>query len=414
MSRTMKRRTREPHPDASDGATVEVAAEEQARPGQFGLQVSAPPADLVTSDRLKGVRFDLAQPRGYYTEQVDTLVKLLTSSLAWHEEALYQRDQGIHVLQTDLDAATQQEATLRAQVEVFRVQGSVTVGEDGQILRKSQVTAAKDALAEAKGATAAVDQRLAASIEEVRSLREWADIVIPQTAQIAEVARVAQEQLEVAVQELAAGRERSSAMATHVASLESQVASLESQVASLESQVASLGSGALKQPVDTADIPNTPEIADTVHTPEIADTVDTVDTPDTDCASSADAFDPAPYEPNDKERELNLDDPELPVGVTLPRAKYDREYIPASPGDPLLVDRRSTLEVWAPELFPDQDVTPAPGRRAPGTPAQDDGWGDPLDVTVDDNPPPAPIQQGEATASDVSDGIARPQLRRRV
>ncbi len=231
----MKRRTREPRPDIAPEGAAPVTADDQARSGPFGLQVSAPPADLVTSDRLKGVRFDLAQPRGYYTEQVDTLVRLLTSSLAWHEEALYQRDQGIHVLQTDLDAATQQEATLRAQVEVFRVQGSVEVGEDGQILRKSQVAAANDALAEAKGAAAAVDQRLAASIEEVRSLREWADIVIPQTAQIAEVARVAQEQLEVAVQELAADRERSVEMTAHVASL--------------ESQLTSLGSGALKQPV---------------------------------------------------------------------------------------------------------------------------------------------------------------------
>jgi len=142
---------REPRPHASDGAIFNVAAEEQARPGQVGLQVSTPPADLITSERLKGVRFDLAQPRGYYTEQVDTLVQLLTSSLAWHEEALIQRDQGIHILQTDLDAATQQEATLRAQVEVFRVQGSTAVGEDGEILRKSQVTAANDAPAEAKG-----------------------------------------------------------------------------------------------------------------------------------------------------------------------------------------------------------------------------------------------------------------------
>jgi hypothetical protein len=247
MTIPMKRRTRGPRPGVpAAGAAVEVAAQDRARCGLLGFQVSAPPADLVTSERLKGVRFDLAQPRGYYTEQVDTLVKLLTSSLAWHEEALYQRDQGIHILQTDLDEATQQEATLRAQVEVFRVQGSVTVGADGQILRKSQVTAANDALAEAKGATAAVDLRLAASIEEVRSLREWADIVIPQTAQIAELARVTQEQLEVAVQELAVDRQRSADVTAHVASLKFQVTSLESQVAWLESQVALLESEQLK------------------------------------------------------------------------------------------------------------------------------------------------------------------------
>jgi hypothetical protein len=314
----MRLRPREPRPDiASDGVTPEITAEAQTRSGPFGVQVSAPPADLVTSDRLKGVRFDLAEPRGYYTEQVDTLVRLLTSSLAWHEEALYQRDQGIHVLQTDLDAATQQEATLRAQVEVFRVQGSVTVGADGQILRKSQVAAASDALAEARRAAAAVDQRLAASIEEVRSLREWADIVVPQTAQVAELARRAQEQCEVAVQELAADREQSAEATAHVVSLESQVVSLESQVVSLESQVAALESqvAALE-------------------------------------SRTAFAVDRAPDQPNDDERERNPDDPELPVGVTLPRARYDREYIPASSGDPLLVNRRSPLEVWAPELSP--------------------------------------------------------------
>ena len=100
-------------------------------PGLSGLQISPPPADLVTSERLKGVRFDLAEPRGYYTEQVDTLVKLLTSSLSWHEEALNQRDQGIHVLQTHLDTAAQQEAALRAQIEVLRHHDSVTTGQDG-------------------------------------------------------------------------------------------------------------------------------------------------------------------------------------------------------------------------------------------------------------------------------------------
>jgi len=343
----MKRRTREPRPDvAPEGAAPEVTADDQARSGLFGLQVSAPPADLVTSDRLKGVRFDLAQPRGYYTEQVDTLVKLLTSSLAWHEEALYQRDQGIHLLQTDLDAATQQEATLRAQVEVFRVQGSVTVGEDGQILRKSQVAAANNALADANGAAAAVDQRLAASIEEVRSLREWADIVIPQTAQIAEVARVTQEQLEAAVLELAVDREQS-------ADLIAQVAGLKSQVAALKSQA-----------------------ADTEHT-------------------------------------VNLDDPELPQGVGLARARYDREYIPAKPGDPLLVDRRSPLTVWAPELFPEHEVGFA-AEPTTSAPVQDDQWGDPLDMAVDVNPSPVPIQHGEAAPSDVGDGVARPQLRRQV
>jgi len=73
-------------------------------------------------------------------------------------------------------------------------------------------------------------------------LHEWADVAIPQTAQIAEVARVGQEQLDVAVQELAADREQS-------ADLIAQVASLESQVALLGTQVALLGSGALKQPV---------------------------------------------------------------------------------------------------------------------------------------------------------------------
>ena len=251
----MKRRTRDPRPALPDDAVIQPPAQDPAPSGMFGPQMSGPPADLVTSERLKGVRFDLAQPRGYYTEQVDTLVRLLTSSLAWHEEALYQRDQGIHVLQADLDTATQQEATLRAQVEVFRVQGSVTVGEDGHILRKSQVAAANDALAEAKGATAALDQKLAASIEEVRSLREWADVVIPQTTQIAELARVAQEQLDVTSQELASAREQSAALTAQVDSLEAHVASLEAQVASLEAQQLQPSTEAVvtAPAVDTAD-----------------------------------------------------------------------------------------------------------------------------------------------------------------
>lgn len=244
MSFPKKRRTRETRAGGgSDGAPLEVAVEKRAHTGLSGLLVSAPPADLVTSERLKAVRFDLARPRGYHIPQVEALVGMMTSSLTWHEETLHKRDQGIHVLKANLVAATEQEATLRAQAEVSRVQGSVTVGAadaDGQILRKSQVTAANDALVDPRGVAAAVDRRLAASIEEVRSMHELADVVIPLTAQISELAKVAQRQLERAAQELAADRKQSADVTGHVASLESQVAFLESQVASLESHVASL------------------------------------------------------------------------------------------------------------------------------------------------------------------------------
>ena len=236
MSFPKKRRTRETRAGGgSDGAPLEVAVEKRAHTGLSGLLVSAPPADLVTSERLKAVRFDLARPRGYHIPQVEALVGMMTSSLTWHEETLHKRDQGIHVLKANLVAATEQEATLRAQAEVSRVQGS-----DGQILRKSQVTAANDALVDPRGVAAAVDRRLAASIEEVRSMHELADVVIPLTAQISELAKVAQRQLERAAQELAADRKQSADVTGHVASLESQVAFLESQVASLESHVASL------------------------------------------------------------------------------------------------------------------------------------------------------------------------------
>jgi hypothetical protein len=172
---------------------------------------------------------------GYYTEQVDTLVKLLTSSLIWHEEALYEGDQGMHVQQMQLDTAAQQATAQRVQIEVLQLQDSVTVGPvgtaglTGEILLKAQVTAANDVLAAAKATAAEADQRLAASIEEVRSLRKWADIVIPQAAQMAELPRVAGEQLAVTVKELAAEREKSLGVTASVTSLESQVASLEAQ-----------------------------------------------------------------------------------------------------------------------------------------------------------------------------------------
>ncbi|MGV8847042.1 hypothetical protein, partial [Tessaracoccus sp.] len=368
MSFEMKRRPRRGlrKDIVTDGSAVDVTDDSPAHSGLFGLTVSAPPADLVTSDRLKSVRFDLAQPKGYYTVQVDALVQDLAGSLSWYEDALYGRDQGIHSLQTELDRATSQESTLRAQIEVFRVQGSVTVGADGEILRKSQVSAADSehvqALAEAKGDTAVAEQKLTASAEEVRSLREWADVVIPQTEQIAATARDVQAQLEVVTDELAAERSRT--------------VELSNQVAVLQAQLAVMAADRVEQVRATAVLPAETLVAATGNVASRGTDVN-VDTVTTDGQTSA--VEPASVEPYssevvaettvetaparsdaiDEERDWR-EDPELPVGVTLPRAKFDRQYIPAGPGDPLLVARRSPLTVWAPELQTSPEVADQP------------------------------------------------------
>ena len=95
------------------------------------------------------------------------------------------------------------------------------------------MTAANDALAEAKAAAATADQKLAASVEEVRSLREWADIVTRQTAadssdrwpRVAEEAACGDAEVSHTIPE----RDKSLGMTARVASLESQVAWPEAQ-----------------------------------------------------------------------------------------------------------------------------------------------------------------------------------------
>lgn len=143
-----------PIPGRRDPATGPSTASAAVPPGPG----EGPP---LTADLARTVRFNVAQPHGYYFPQVEEFVGQVTAALAWWEEQGRRTAQAMHDLQIELDMQVGDVQRLRTEIELFKVQGSALVNADGSYVTESQ--AAGDALA-------AAHQRIADLELEVRRL----------------------------------------------------------------------------------------------------------------------------------------------------------------------------------------------------------------------------------------------------
>lgn len=97
-----------------------------------------PPAFLLTSDKVRAVRFHPAKP-GYEFRQVETFVEQVTETLQFLEAQLFQAQLDGHEKREEIYDLQERVASLTATIEVFRATGDPVTTSDGTYLTESKV-----------------------------------------------------------------------------------------------------------------------------------------------------------------------------------------------------------------------------------------------------------------------------------
>lgn len=95
------------------------------------------PDSPMTSEQADALRFPMSQPHGYHPASVDRAMEQIVHSLRSWEDLVFRWQQHAHELQTQLDQARSDNLRLRTEIQVFAVNGSPTLAEDGTYLRES-------------------------------------------------------------------------------------------------------------------------------------------------------------------------------------------------------------------------------------------------------------------------------------
>ena len=307
----------------------------------------------------ESVNFHLAEPWGYYHEQVDTFVAQTQEALTFWEEDDYQKRRRIHELETELEHQVYDVNRLRTEIEMFRVQGDALVNPDGSYVTESQGGAAT---AEVERLTGLYQQAEAARVgleAELNTLRQFSG---QQTAELEEL-RAWADQVIVQFEEVqATAAEKTSSLADAEALIESLRAENDALRASASSPapVAALAPVAMAPvamaPVDMAPpefhgasaYTPTPE---PVHQP-VSEDRDSAAYPQDQYPVADQGYqqpEQAYYDNAGQAHESDFPDSELPPGVSLPQAAPVNPYAPAAPGAPLSTIS-GPVDQWAPEL----------------------------------------------------------------
>jgi chromosome segregation ATPase len=95
--------------------------------------------NALTSDQVGSVRFRVSTPQGYLFTQVEAFVNAARESLQQHEQVEFQLRRRIVDVTNELRLQVADSASLRRQIEVFRVQGDPLVDSDGAYVTESQL-----------------------------------------------------------------------------------------------------------------------------------------------------------------------------------------------------------------------------------------------------------------------------------
>lgn len=158
-------------------------------------------AEVLTAEKAAAATFLMAEPRGYYHVQVDAFVQMCTDSLrAWENQSL-QLEQLLHEAQVEIDQLSYDNQSLKAQIEIFRVNGAPMVDANGNYVTEGQMaaTAASGILgAEASLLSHEVD-RLTAENEDL--VAQQSELLTQQTDLLTQIAEL-QDALAVAQYEV--------------------------------------------------------------------------------------------------------------------------------------------------------------------------------------------------------------------
>lgn len=109
--------------------------------------VPVPPANLLSADKVKAVRFHTAKP-GYSYAQVEAFVDQVLETLTFLQQRMYLDDVALHEAREDIADLTDKVGTLQATIEVFRANGDPIARPDGSYVTEADLAAADSARAE--------------------------------------------------------------------------------------------------------------------------------------------------------------------------------------------------------------------------------------------------------------------------
>lgn len=169
-----------PHLGVASGDTPAAGEGDEQGPGPSALTqalsgVTTIPtftAPDLHSSMVPGVRFAIAT-KGYHFPQVEKFVAQVAEAMSVLERGVNEAHQALHNTDNELAQALYDNQRLRAQMEVFRVQGDPLVHSDGSYVRESEVAE-----------QAATAQELAAAQAEVQSLRAQVEQVSTDNAHL--------------------------------------------------------------------------------------------------------------------------------------------------------------------------------------------------------------------------------------
>lgn len=117
--------------DLADVSPLEVMPWERS-----GQESARPPLDAAAA---RSVRFQVAEPQGYFFPQVEAFVRQVVASFEAWEAIVAERDRRIHEMHVELGHQTEDAQRLRTEIELFKVQGAPLVDEHGAYITDSHV-----------------------------------------------------------------------------------------------------------------------------------------------------------------------------------------------------------------------------------------------------------------------------------
>lgn len=206
-----------------------ASAHQQTGMSAIPMPEQTPPP--LTSELTRSIRFTISEPQGYFFEQVETFVAQVVEVLDYYEQIDYRWRQTVYDMQVESDQQAFDNQRLRSEIELFKVQGSPLVNNDGSYVTESQ-----------QGAFESVSADLVALRDQL-SASEHARITgTEETNRLHDLVAMQE-------QEIAALRAWGTQVIADMQSMQGHSEGLEAHIATLDAQILALTTAQATQPV---------------------------------------------------------------------------------------------------------------------------------------------------------------------
>lgn len=151
---------------------------------------------ILTPSMAKAIRFRVSKPSGYSFQEVDDFVtNIVTPSIDWLLQTIYQRDSVVHALGRTLDQAETDNLNLKGQLTFAEYNSQIKKGieqnsDDKEVTAlMNRLVAAEAELAEYKSGSTQPSEEpsdISPSVEENEELKKYAESVVEQYNELSE------------------------------------------------------------------------------------------------------------------------------------------------------------------------------------------------------------------------------------